>query len=149
MLHPRQPSPAAQDSESSFSALLGALAGGQTSQMPLLTPRGFLELINIDVLANPSKAASDLNLVLRTYQLPIWREKGDIPRWCLPEVPVQQALDRANAAAAAAAAASAGMAQDLMAAVQNADEGRFAANQIGQDPTYDLVYDAVRKNSYY
>ena len=75
--------------------------------MPLLTLRGFLDLINIDVLANPSKATNDLNLVLRTYQLPIWREKGDIPRWCLPEVPVQQALDRANAAAAAAAAATA------------------------------------------
>ena len=147
MLHPRHPSPA-QERESSFSALLGALAGGQTSQMPLLTLRGFLDLINIDVLANPSKATNDLNLVLRTYQLPIWREKGDIPRWCLPEVPVQQALDRANAAAAAAAV-SASMSQNLMTAAQSADEGRFAANQIGQDPSYDLVYDVVRKNSYY
>ncbi|KAH8900190.1 hypothetical protein GQ53DRAFT_869566 [Thozetella sp. PMI_491] len=146
VLHPRQSSQG--QSQSSLSNLVGLVGGAlPTSQMPLLTLRGFIDLATLDALSNPSKAVGDLNRVMQTYQLPIWREKGDLPRWALPDAPVPHVVNKLNAAAPAPSPgiAQQGMNANLMAQLHSADQSRFSANQIGQDSTYEYV----RRDYYY
>jgi hypothetical protein len=52
--------------------------------MPLLTMRGFIDAVAQDVIANPSLGWTYLNRAMRFYQIPIWREKGDVPREMIP-----------------------------------------------------------------
>lgn len=54
--------------------------------MPLLTLRGFINGVAMDILANPSQGWTYLNRALRFFQAPIWREKGDVPRDVIPMV---------------------------------------------------------------
>jgi len=142
VLRPRQttaPAVSASGSRTSLTrTLLGAIVNNDlsSSQMPLLTLTGFAELCKIDCLSNPDKACNDLNTILRHYQLPIWRERGNVPRWALPATPVPQMMSRLYGAQAAMAQPT----QNMMAAMQSAEEGREAANWIGQDVTYRKHY---------
>jgi hypothetical protein len=52
--------------------------------MPLLTLRGFIDSTAMEVLANPFQGWTYLNRALHYYMIPIWREKGDIPRKMIP-----------------------------------------------------------------
>jgi hypothetical protein len=54
--------------------------------MPLLTLRGFIDGTALDVLSNPEQGRTRLNRALHYYQIPIWREKGDVPREMIPLV---------------------------------------------------------------
>jgi hypothetical protein len=54
--------------------------------MPLLTLRGFIDSTAMEVLTNPSQGWTYLNRALHYYQIPIWREKYDIPREMIPMV---------------------------------------------------------------
>jgi len=60
--------------------------------MPVLTPKGLMDVTAIDVLTNPNKAWNDLNRALRVFQLPLWQQNGDIPRQAFPSVPEQRVL---------------------------------------------------------
>lgn len=64
--------------------------------MPLLTLRGLTESMALDVLVDLELGWQHLNRALRYYQLPIWREKGDIPRTMLPAVTPAAVQERAN-----------------------------------------------------
>lgn len=52
--------------------------------MPLLTLRGFIDSTALDVLTSLEQGWTYLNRALRYYRIPIWREKGDIPREMIP-----------------------------------------------------------------
>jgi hypothetical protein len=54
--------------------------------MPLLTLRGFIDNTAMEVLTNPSQGWTYLNRALHYYQIPIWKEKYDIPREMIPLV---------------------------------------------------------------
>lgn len=54
--------------------------------MPLLTLNGFIKGEAMAILSNPSQGWSYLNRALRVYQVPVWREKGDVPREMIPMV---------------------------------------------------------------
>ena len=92
VLKTRQPPPAGYPASTNpfRGALLNALAtaAAPTHPFPALTPNGFSELLRIHGLVDPEKAWKDWNIVLRHYDLPIWRERGDIPRAALPAEPV-------------------------------------------------------------
>ncbi|KAF1991069.1 hypothetical protein K402DRAFT_389269 [Aulographum hederae CBS 113979] len=64
------------------------------NMMPLLTFRGFVDITAVEVLGDPSKGWLDLNRALRAYQLPIWKERGDLPRNCLPEFAPPRVTER-------------------------------------------------------
>jgi hypothetical protein len=71
--------------------------------MPMLTLKGFIDITAVEVLGDPSKGYLDLNRALRAYGLQIWRERGDIPRNCLPDFSppsVQARINRVHAEAA-------------------------------------------------
>ncbi len=61
------------------------------SQMPLL---GFIHIVTVEVLSDPSRAWGDLSRVLRMYQLESFRGWGDMPRSILPEGTDQRMLQR-------------------------------------------------------
>jgi hypothetical protein len=65
-----------------------------STQMPLLTLSGFTEFCKIEALSDPDAARNHFNIVIRHYDLAIWRERGEIPRWVLPPNPVPQMLER-------------------------------------------------------
>ncbi|KAL4928759.1 uncharacterized protein BDV17DRAFT_281834 [Aspergillus undulatus] len=67
------------------------LSGGQK---PMLSFRGFSELMLISVLLNPSSAWGQLNRVMKTYQIPAWTEWDDLPRDVLPLAPYQPEVER-------------------------------------------------------
>lgn len=59
-----------------------------------MTLSGFTELCKIEALSDPDSARNDFNIIIRHYDLPIWRERGEIPRWVLPPQPVPEMLAR-------------------------------------------------------
>ncbi|CZR68646.1 uncharacterized protein PAC_18545 [Phialocephala subalpina] len=71
---------------STFSSLLSENLGGPTNPMPLLILRGFINGGAMDILANTSQGWAYLNRALRSYQIPIRREKGDVQREIIPMV---------------------------------------------------------------
>jgi hypothetical protein len=68
-----------------------SLSGGQK---PMLSFRGWTDLTVCGVLLNPSAACGQLNRAMQAFQLPIWREWGDIPRDMLPLAPYQPEVER-------------------------------------------------------
>lgn len=83
----------------SGNSFVSALSGpGPASPMPLLTLRGLTASTALDVLADLPLGWQHLNRALRYYQLPIWREKGDIPREMLPAVTPPAVQERASGA---------------------------------------------------
>ena len=103
----QQPNNDVASMTSSFSNMMGSgMAQALTNQisssipspsggnMPMITLQGFIDITTVEVLHDPSKGWIDLNRALQAYNLPIWKEKGDIPRNMLPEYPPQSVLDR-------------------------------------------------------
>ena len=52
--------------------------------MPLLPLHGFINAVVVDIHQNPNGCLF-LNRALRFYQLPIWEERGDVPRSLIPD----------------------------------------------------------------
>ncbi|KAL4800906.1 hypothetical protein BDV19DRAFT_352306 [Aspergillus venezuelensis] len=73
------------------SSSVPTLSGGQK---PMLSLRGFSDLTLISILLNPSAAWSQLNRIIQAFQIPAYREWGDLPRDALPLAPHQPEVER-------------------------------------------------------
>ncbi|KAL4950632.1 hypothetical protein BDW69DRAFT_171659 [Aspergillus filifer] len=73
------------------SSSVPTLSGGQK---PMISLRGFSDLTLISILLNPSAAWSQLNRVIQAFQIPSYREWGDLPRNALPLAPHQPEVER-------------------------------------------------------
>jgi hypothetical protein len=129
ILRPRQTA----TNPSRQSSLLSAFMNTTTpvTQMPLLTLSGFTELCKIMALSEPDKARNQFNITIRHYDLAIWRERGEIPRWVLPPGPVPAMLERVAQAQARSVAMAAAQNQNSAARIQLAEAQieRFAESQ--------------------
>jgi hypothetical protein len=67
--------------------------------MTMLTLDGLIILASFDPLHDPANTWERFNRLLPQFRLPIWQEKGDIPRWAPPDHPVKEVVDAANALA--------------------------------------------------
>jgi hypothetical protein len=96
ILRPRQTTTSSNPQSSFRGTLLNTFisAAMPSTQMPLLTLSGFTEFCKIEALSDPDAARNHFNIVIRHYDLAIWRERGEIPRWVLPPNPVPQMLER-------------------------------------------------------
>ncbi|XXG97436.1 hypothetical protein Hte_003737 [Hypoxylon texense] len=103
--------------------------------MPLLTPRGFADLMAVEHAGDPERAWRGINAALRYYG--VWPERGPLPRACLlatgmpPEVRrrIEEAGARSRRAAAERIAAS-------RVDVALRAEGRRHAEEISGDYYY-------------
>jgi Zinc finger, ZZ type len=118
--------------KSTASSMMGAAA--PTGPMPLLTLRGFIDITGIEVCYDPNRGMSGLNQALRAYQLAIWRERGDLPRWAFPDRPVQAVVDRVKSASMQSVH-NAAMAADIQRQANLA-----AVNAIGPNTTTEYRY---------
>ena len=66
----------------------------ESTPVPLLTRKGFLHLVAIEVLRDPSSRWRGLNLLLKKYDLPQYNGWGDLPRDVLPDRPDQRTVQR-------------------------------------------------------
>ena len=106
VMAPRPPSAPNTDIRNSFSSLrnmvspvmskiMDSIPTGNSisgNQMPLLTRRGFIDIIASDFLYYPNAGFGCLTKAARHYQ--IWPELGDIPRNVMPAVAPQELIDR-------------------------------------------------------
>ena len=99
----------------------------------MITLQGFIDITTVEVLHDPSKGWIDLNRALQAYNLPIWKEKGDIPRNMLPEYPPQSVLDRVKVITEKARRD----AEEKLAA----KHAELALKQAGQQAAIDLIDD--------
>jgi hypothetical protein len=74
----------------------GNTMGSVNTPMPLITLNGFVKLTGYEVLFDPTKGHADLNRGMKNLGLPLGRERGEIPRWVLPEGAPQGILQRAQ-----------------------------------------------------
>jgi hypothetical protein len=72
----------------------GPFANNPPNGMPVLTLNGFITITTFETLFDPNKGHSDLNRAMRALNLQILREKGELPRWTLPESAPQQIVQR-------------------------------------------------------
>lgn len=56
-----------------------------TGATPLIDSLTLAQIFHVRILTDPDRAHSWINAILRHYKPRIWRERGDVPRWCLPE----------------------------------------------------------------
>ena len=138
----RNPAPQASLRNSFLNTLINAAAvaaqAAPSTPMPLLTLSGFTELYKITALTEPDTARNELNMVLRHYDLPLWRERGEIPRWALPPGPVPEMLNRvaqvrarAQASAEAENRLSAARVSMADAQIRRAEESQRRMGDIG------------------
>ncbi|KAG5649398.1 hypothetical protein H0H81_004109 [Sphagnurus paluster] len=123
-----------------YKNVLGSFAPsvqGPTPPMPALTRRGFIDINIIEVLSDPSREWANISRLLRKYNLPRYREWGDLPRSVLPSVPNQATLDRIKGATAFAHQRAA---NELEAARMQAEIQR-RSNQIAVDLVSDTRLD--------
>lgn len=106
VMAPRPPSAPNTDVRSSFASLrnivppalskiLESVPTGNSisgNQMPLLTRRGFIDIIASDFLYYPNAGFGCYTKAARHYG--IWRELGDMPRNVMPAVAPQELIDR-------------------------------------------------------
>ncbi|KIY64495.1 hypothetical protein CYLTODRAFT_425166 [Cylindrobasidium torrendii FP15055 ss-10] len=72
-----------------------AMAGGAgEKKMPLLTLRGFIDIMSIELLYDPATGWSRLNDVLKMYKLKKLAGWGNLPRAVLPEEPDEYTQER-------------------------------------------------------
>lgn len=129
--------PAAQRSAMSAfmpaqSTYANTLSGGRK---PMLSFRGWADLTICSVLLNPSASCGQLNRAMQAFQLPIWREWGDIPRDMLPLAPYQPEVERVRVLLEGA----------RLNAEQEVDavHARLKLEQRGQENALDLLDDRV------
>jgi hypothetical protein len=67
-----------------------------SAPMPLITLNGFTKLTGYEVLFDPAKGHADLNRAMKNLGLSLGRERGEIPRWVLPETAPPGILQRAQ-----------------------------------------------------
>lgn len=61
-------------------------------KMPMLSPRGFVDITVIEIVGEPNRGTLMLNRVWKHYG--VWKERGEIPRTSLPEEPPRDLLER-------------------------------------------------------
>ena len=98
--------------------------------------RAFAELCKINAQYDPNKACNELNTIAQHYQLNIWRERGNIPRWVLPGE-AAPAMQRRVAAAQAQLAARA---RNSLEVTQMVDESTQRIRDIEIWNTYRIEY---------
>ncbi|GIC86283.1 uncharacterized protein Aud_002651 [Aspergillus udagawae] len=111
---------------------VNSLSGGKK---PMLSFRGWTDLTVCGVLLNPSASCGELNRAMQAFQLPIWREWGDIPRDMLPLAPYQPEVERVRVLLEGA----------RLNAEQEVDavHARLKMEQRGEQNALDLVDDRV------
>ncbi|KAK1225332.1 hypothetical protein PQX77_011750 [Marasmius sp. AFHP31] len=74
---------------------------GSNGLMPLLTRKGFMDITSVEVLCDPSKEWGNLRRVIKLYSsaanagpMAKYRERPELPRIVLPEMPDSRMLDR-------------------------------------------------------
>lgn len=72
-----------------------SLSGGM---MPMISRKGFIEIMSVDIAGEPSVGWQRLNRMARHYN--VWRQWGDIPREMLPEFAPPDLLARIEKVAA-------------------------------------------------
>lgn len=108
-----------------------------SSQMPLLTRKGFIDITTVEVLSDPSRAWGNLSRVLRAYELEPFRGRGDMPRSVLPEAANQRMLERVRAISSFAKVRGE---QQLVSAMELRRQGRENALDLVGDARYRYVY---------
>ncbi|RDB17242.1 hypothetical protein Hypma_001767 [Hypsizygus marmoreus] len=68
--------------------------------MPAITRKGFIDIVVIEVLSDPSREWGNFSRLLKKYDLPRYRGWGDLPRAVLPAVPDPAMLQRVASVAA-------------------------------------------------
>lgn len=109
--------------------------------MPAVTRNGFIEIMRIEALADPSKEWGNFSRLLKKYNLPRYRGWGDLPRSVLPEVPDAAMLQRI----AGVSAYSQRKGEEQLAAARAAAQIRAR----GQQAAIDLVSDRRVEYRYY
>lgn len=129
ILRPRQTATNPNRQSSFFGNLVNAAT--PAVQMPLMSLSGFTELCKMMALSEPDKTRNQLNIVIRHYDLAIWRERGEIPRWALPPGPVPHMLERIAQAQARSITRIAAENRNSAARIQLAEAqiNRFAESQ--------------------
>jgi len=148
VLRPRAGAPAGPTQNTGHgsltSALLGAVlnpAAGASQGMPCLTPRGFSDLCQINALSDPPKSWAEFNRILQHYRLPIWQQRGDVPREMLPAVAAPHMLSRiANVQASQLQASHAAVQATYQASLLRAKGQRAALDLIGPPTEYEYRY---------
>jgi hypothetical protein len=109
---------------------------GSGGVMPLLTRKGFVDIMSLEILYDPSKQWGNMSRLLRKYDLPAYRGWGDLPRSVLPEYPDQRSIQRVKMASAASQAKL----EQLQASLQIRARGRQNALDLIDGPRYRYTY---------
>ncbi|KAF9467470.1 hypothetical protein BDZ94DRAFT_1040999 [Collybia nuda] len=124
---------------SQFQRALGTVfnpMGAQVAQasMPLLTRKGFIDVVMIEVLSDPSKSWGSFSRLLRKYDLPRYRTWGELPRSVLPAEPDPRMLQRvASATGASKQQGETALADAQAVALLSARANQIAVDAIGAD----------------
>lgn len=75
-------------------SMLGAGVATTQGPMPTITRSGFIEIMRVEALSDPSREWGNFSRMLKKYNLPRYRGWGDLPRSVLPAVPDASMLAR-------------------------------------------------------
>ncbi|SJL05306.1 uncharacterized protein ARMOST_08672 [Armillaria ostoyae] len=110
------------------------------SQMPLLTRKGFIDIITVEVLSDPSRAWGNLSRVLRMYKLESFWGWCDMPRSVLAEGADQRMLQRVRDISNFAKARGEQQWVSSMARMELERQGRENALDLISDTRYRRLY---------
>lgn len=75
-------------------SMLGSSSATVAGPMPAITRSGFIEIMRVEALSDPSREWGNFSRLLRKYDLPRYRGWGALPRSVFPDVPDAAMLQR-------------------------------------------------------
>lgn len=114
-----------------------SMSGGM---MPMISRKGFIDLMTIEIVGEPSKGWLQLNRMARHYN--VWCQWGDVPREMLPEFAPQDLVDRCKRLTEFSQQRATERLHALEVQMQIQKQGREAALRLVDPPgtTYHYTY---------